>query len=202
MIGIYIMTECDIDEVVRLHEVCFPNHFLTFLGKHFLKCYYKGILAYDKSLAFTIKNGKSQSIGFVTGVINPSNFYKNILKRDWFKYIFAAFLAMVKNPKIIPRLFRAVNKPKEAKVGNHIIELTSIAISPKEENKGYGQILLNHFCQEASLRGCEEIVLYTDAENNEKVNYFYKKLGFEISKLYTTKEGRKMYEYKRIINND
>ncbi|KXU16623.1 hypothetical protein SORDD17_00170 [Streptococcus oralis] len=37
--------------------------------------------------------------------------------------------------------------------------------------------------------------LETDAVNNDRVNHFYEKNGFQLHREFTTAEGRKMNEY-------
>ena len=44
-------------------------------------------------------------------------------------------------------------------------------------------------------RGVERYCLTTDRVDNDAVNAFYGKLGFEFARAYTTPEGREMNEY-------
>jgi hypothetical protein len=61
--------------------------------------------------------------------------------------------------------------------------------------------LVRAFLEEAIRRGLRAVNLTTDEENNEKVNHFYLKLGFSRSKSFQTPEGRRMYEYKILLED-
>jgi ribosomal protein S18 acetylase RimI-like enzyme len=71
----------------------------------------------------------------------------------------------------------------------------SIAVRPEVEGQGIGQHLTTAFCQELSKRGVPAVCLTTDHDNNERVNQFYQRLGFQVYRVFTTPEGRAMNEY-------
>ena len=56
-------------------------------------------------------------------------------------------------------------------------------------------MLMSAFFNEAIERGCTSVNLTTDAINNEITNMFYQKIGFEVSRSFSTPEGREMHEY-------
>lgn len=197
MKNICTMQASDIDYIVDLHIRAFPHFFLTSLGKSFLRQYYISLLESCRSVALVLRDNDERIRGFVTGVINPSGFYKELLKLHWYRFFFAAAPQALRRPRIIPKLLKAYRKPEDARAGNNIAELTSICVAPEEENRGYGKKLVHAYLHEISQRGCKEVVLYTDAQENERVNAFYKALGFKISKTFVTPEGRIMHEYWR-----
>ena len=71
----------------------------------------------------------------------------------------------------------------------------SIAVLPNAQGKGAGKLLVSAFLEESKRRGLSQVNLTTDRNNNEAANHFYQKLGFSLSKSYTTPEGREMNEY-------
>ena len=71
----------------------------------------------------------------------------------------------------------------------------SIAVHPECQRQGVGNQLLQAFLDEARQRGLDHVSLTTDAENNDAVNKFYQKLGFNNYRAYVTPEKRVMNEY-------
>jgi ribosomal protein S18 acetylase RimI-like enzyme len=169
------------------------------MGKGFIRQYYRGLLLSNRSVALISTNEMGEVNGFVTGVINPSAFYKEMIRKYWYRFLFASIPAALKKPAIVPRLIRAIRKPKMSCKGDNYAELTSICVKPLAENMGYGKELVKSFIDEACKRGCKQVVLYTDAEGNEKVCKFYSSLGFRLAREYLTPEARRMNEYRRSI---
>jgi len=200
MLKICAMEEDHVDCIVEMHMKCFPGFFLTSLGKGFLKQYYKSLLQSERSVALIITDDAEEPRGFVTGVINPSGFYMELLRTHWYRFFVLSLLEALKRPKIVPRLLRALAKPKLSISNENVAELTSICVDPEYENIGYGKALVQAFSNEVRKKECKEIVLYTDADKNERVNSFYKDLGFIVARSFTTPEGRNMHEYRRYIS--
>ncbi len=73
--------------------------------------------------------------------------------------------------------------------------LMSVAVAPDAQGGGIGKLLINAFLAEAKNRGVQQVNLTTDKVNNESVNAFYQKLGFNKIASFTTPEGREMNEY-------
>ena len=184
-----------VDAVVRVHLASFPGFFLSFLGPRFLALFYSGICDAPEGIGFVYLNETGMPAGFVAGTSNPGGFYKRLLKRDWLKFALASAVPVLKKPSVIGRVARAVSHPAENPVGDDVAGLFSIGVLPELQGTGAGKKLVQSFLCEASKRGCQRVFLTTDRDNNEAVNTFYKKLGFEIERQYVTPEGRRMNEY-------
>ncbi|AQQ09150.1 ribosomal-protein-alanine acetyltransferase [Sedimentisphaera cyanobacteriorum] len=184
-----------IDEVVEVHMRSFPNFFLTFLGRRFLKCFYQSFIEDEEGIGFVaIENGSVS--GVIVGPLVPDGYFKRLLVRRWYIFALSSFTAVLKNPKIIFRLVRAVFYRGDAPENNNTLSLlSSIAVSPDTQGKGVGAGLLNRFLQDAEQRGSEGCYLTTDREGNESVNRFYLKNGWLLDKRFETPEGRKMNRY-------
>jgi ribosomal protein S18 acetylase RimI-like enzyme len=185
--------------VVDMHLACFPQFFLSFLGKGFLKQYYRGLMLSENTIAIVSVSDNEEINGFVAGFTDPSNFYRELLNRCWYRFFISAIPAAVKKPTIIPRLIKALRKPTISEKGKETAELASICVMPAFENSGIGKKLVQAFVNEARGVRCKVVVLYTDAQSNDKVNDFYSELGFKLTKAYITPEGRSMNEYKKDI---
>jgi ribosomal protein S18 acetylase RimI-like enzyme len=189
------MDENDIAEVVKIHLEGFPGFFLTFLGRRFLALYYTAIAKWDECVRLVYIDEEGVPVGFVVGAVNPAKFYSRILKRDWFRFAFAAINAVCRRPSIVPRLLRAFKHPSGNPVGDNVAGLFSIGVLQHVKREGIGKILTTSFLDEAKTRGCTQVFLTTDRENNLPVNHFYTRLGFSLGRHYITPEGRHMNEY-------
>ena len=183
-----------IEQIVQIHLLSFKGFFLSFLGPKFLKLFYKGIILSPFGVGLVYINNNRVE-GFICGAINPSDFFRYLLRKKWLNFSIASFEAILKNPSIISRIFKAKRRPSLSPKSNNKAELMSIGVDPKAQSKGIGKILVQHFLKELKYKGIQEVNLTTDRLNNEKVNEFYKKLGFTLKRYYTTPEGRKMNEY-------
>jgi ribosomal protein S18 acetylase RimI-like enzyme len=191
------MDQDHVGVVVDIHMATFPGFFLSFLGRRFLSLYYHGILRSADGIGL-ISVSENAVSGFVTGFVNPSGFYKRLLKSDWFRFGMASVPALVKKPSVAFRLLRAFLKSAGAPQGE-AVELSSLAVSPGEQGKGTGRILVAAFLQEAVRKAGSYVYLTTDARENARVNEFYQQQGFQLVRTYVTPEKRQMCEYRYFL---
>ena len=189
------METSDIATVVAAHLASFPGFFLSFLGPRFLSVYYRGIVTASEGIALVFVDPGNVPAGFVAGSANPQGFYKRLLKNSWFKFGLACFVPVLKRPSAIKRILRAFTHPSSNPPGTDVAGLYSIGVLPALQGTGAGKKLVRAFLEEAGARGCKNVFLTTDRDNNETVNQFYAGLGFSIKQQYITPEGRRMNEY-------
>jgi len=189
-----------VKSIVAVHLFCFPGFFLTFLGPRFLTLFYQGICSAKEGIGFVYLNASGEPAGFVVGTTNPRGFYSRLLKRYWFKFCSASVLPILKRPAIFSRVARALLHPSENPPDIDIAGLFSIGVLPELQGTGAGKLLVYAFLNEARLRGCRQVFLTTDRDENDSVNAFYWKLGFSIERQYITPEGRHMNEYRINLN--
>lgn len=185
----------DLNKIVKVHMRAFPGFFMTKLGKKFLWEYYFTVLSYPYHIFLVALNDES-IIGFVAGFLNPSKFY-SFLKKRKLKVGLAITLEILRNPFLIFRVIQNYKRVNSNILENKdkVVELASIAVDPDFEGRGIGKRLVNEFLKVSSFIGGEIVILTTDAENNDKVNHFYKSLGFELKRSYLTTSKRLMNEY-------
>lgn len=188
------MVLSDLEEMVEIHLKSFPRFFLSFLGWEFLKLLYKNILKDPDGIVLVAPSAGGIQ-GFVAGVICQKWFYQRLVQEDKWAFAIAALGALLKRPSIAPRLIRALRKPDEVGHATAEASLMSIAVRPEMEGNGVGQQLVEAFCKALQERGVSSLCLTTDKDNNERVNRFYQKIGFHISRSFLTPEGRAMNEY-------
>lgn len=196
-----LIKDCSKDDIITLngiveiHIKTFKGFFLTFLGKGFLKHLYKGFCAHKNSgLIAAELNGRT--VGFLAYSENLSGFYKYLICHSLIPFAWYGLCAFLKRPSSFMRLVRAFLKPGESKRDENYLELSSIGVLPDMKNMDIGSSLINALKERFDHDRFSYIKLETDANDNEKVNRFYVKNGFECICTYETPEGRKMNEYR------
>lgn len=183
-----------IADIVDIHMSTFTGFFLTFMGKGFLRAMYKSYCEHEKS-DLLIAFDEEKPVGFLAYSGDMSGLYKYMIKKKLFLFAWYSLGAFLRKPKIFVRLIRAFLKPGESSREESYVELSSIGVRPDCKTQGVGTLLMNTLKSSVDFSEYEYISLETDAENNDKVNEFYKKNGFSLVREYATPEGRKMNEY-------
>jgi ribosomal protein S18 acetylase RimI-like enzyme len=196
--AIKTINDSDLNEVVHIHQKAFKGFLMTLLGQKFLYEYYRLVLSYPGNICLLYKTDNGQILGFAAGYINPARFYSE-LKEKKIKLILSALMHIASRPRLWKRIldsYRYADINSSAHNGEiNTVELASIAVDPDVQNKGIGRELLSAFIIEAKKRDASKVVLTTDAEDNEHVNKFYKKAGFNIQGTFEKSKGRKMNQY-------
>lgn len=197
MIETKFLTPKDAFQVALLHKKAFSGFFLTELGVNFLRVFYQSIFSHDKSINIGLFEDQ-KLIGFAVGAKNRKSFYSNILKKNFIRLALFAFFPLLFNPLKIYRLF--ISLTSHQKTNKTILDdaiLLSICVDPISKTKGHGKLLLSNF-EKVAFKFSALISLTTDAENNDSVNSFYAKNGYELHhSLYQGK--RKMNYYIKYI---
>ena len=182
---------------VELHVHAFPDFFLTFLGRKFLRQLYLVYCADPTTIALVaVRASGGEILGTVIGPLEPASFYKRLLLKRWWRFGIAACGAVLRKPGIVPRLFRAVRyRGDEPTEGHKRALLASIAVSPAAQGLGVGKLLTQGFLSRARAAGLPGAFLTTDAEHNDAVNTFYQRQGWKLEGTFSTPEHRKMNRY-------
>ncbi len=183
-----------IKDIVDVHIKSFPNFFLTFLGSNFLFLLYK-MVSKEKNGILIVAKDSNKVVGFVAGVIDQYEFFKKLVFKYKWKFAFTSVKAILKKPKILARLLRALKRSDESIRYSSKTYLMSIAVHPAYQGRGIGKILIEELFKEVIKKGGISVCLTTDKNNNDKVNKFYINLGFKLVRSYKTPEGREMNEY-------
>ncbi len=185
-----------IDDVVQIHLDTFKGFFLAFMGKGFLKQMYKAYCKHDQSNLLVALNEDGKTVGFLAYSEYLSGLYKFMIKKSLIPFAWYSLGAFFRKPKIFMRLVRAFLKPSESKREEKYVELASIGVSPNSKANGIGSKLIDALKEKVDFNSFEYITLETDVENNDIANKFYVKNGFNVVREFTTREGRRMYEYR------
>lgn len=184
-----------IENVVRLHLLGFPRFFLSFLGPRFLHEFYNSFLGDPVGVGLVASDSAGQVLGAVVGPLDPRGYFGRLLRRKWWAFCLASVGAVVRRPSCVPRLFRAVRYRGEPPSGPARALLSSIVVSPAAQGRGVGKMLISGWVEEARRRGAAGCYLSTDADENEAVNSFYQRSGWQMASSYVSREGRRMNRY-------
>jgi len=185
----------DLGDIVTIHMSGFDGFFLSSLGPSFLRTFYMDFLT-DENGCCLVDVEDGRTVGFAAGVIDPSSYFRRTFRRRWPRLILGSLGRVVKNPAVLAKLARrALTYPSSSSHGgSDSALLSSIAVLPEFHNRKIGERLLDAFLEESASMGASEVVLTTDRHRNEKVIAFYKKMGFDVKRVFTSYEGRYMYE--------
>lgn len=184
-----------INKIVDIHLKTFEGFFLTFMGKGFLKQMYTSYCLHNNS-ELVVAFEADEPVGFCAYSSEMSGLYKYMIKRKLIPFAWYSLGAFLRKPKVFMRLIRAFLKPSESSREERYVELASIGVSPDAKSKGIGSKLIDYVKSDVDFTNIAYISLETDAVDNDAVNAFYVKNGFELERIYETPEGRKMNEYR------
>jgi len=190
-----------IEEIVSIHLAAFQGFFLTFMGRGFLRQMYRSYCDHSASaILAAVRNGRA--VGFVAYSEDLSGLYRFMLKKRLVPFAWYSLCAFIRKPNIFFRLMRAFLKPREARHTEQYVKLASIGICPEMQMMGIGSQLISALKSHIDSTQYAYISLETDSDDNDAANKFYRKNGFVPVREYTTREGRKMTEYRHWIKSE
>lgn len=184
----------DTQDVASVHLRAFSGFFLSFLGARFLQELYSSIVNDPTGIAF-VWCEKWEIEGFIAGTEQFGGLYRRLVRHRLWRFALAATKPAIRDPSILPRLFRALKVPKEREPEAGVGTLMSIGVVPDSQGRGIAHSLVKAFLSESAKRGLIAVNLTTDKVNNESVNRFYLELGFRVARTFNTPEGRQMNEF-------
>lgn len=187
--------EADLDVIVGIHEAAFPGFFLTRLGPAFLRLYYRSIIEYPGCI-FLIAMNCEEPVGFVAGFLNPVRFYVH-LRSHRVPLMLATATKLMAEPRLLPRFLTNYRRTGKRAVshGSRLSELASLAVLPQYQGRFLGRALVQEFICVSAFQGAQSVILTTDAKQNDRVNQFYLRCGFHLSRTLNVR-GRLLNEYE------
>lgn len=189
----------EIATIVVLHERAFEGYFLTMMGPKFLALYYELVIESDDGVIIVGSHG-GRIVGFVAGSVDPAGFYQR-MSSNKLRFVMPLARALIRRPILLSRALFNVRKVRNAgrgdsMYGHDVAELTSIAVDPDQSGLGIGGVLVDAFLSHVRDLGMLGVSLTTDAINNESVNAFYTKKGFQLIETQNASGERPMNIYK------
>ncbi|MDD2284304.1 MAG: GNAT family N-acetyltransferase [Paludibacter sp.] len=192
--NIQIVRKEHIKSVVELHLQSFDGFFLTQLGEDFLCFFYEKLRCDERSKILGAYDDMGKLVGFCAFTYLSSGFYSYLVKKNIVKFAYWGIRILIKKPSNLIRLLRNFKKEKNTTgdIGNYA-ELLSVATLPEMQGKGIGKRMLFEMEVDLKMKSCKSVSLTTDFENNEKVLYAYKSMGYDILYDFISYPDRKMY---------
>ena len=184
-----------LDQIAEIHIKCFPDYFITSLGKELIKRYYYEFLKEDNPFIIAIDN--NNVIGFCMGyIIGHTNARNIFLKKN--RITLSLRLArqcvrlnrqtISKCLSVLTNNIRFDNKTTAKKKGG---DLLSICVLEKYRGKGISKELVNQFEKHLVKMKQNEYWLGVYKTNSSAIR-FYKKLGMNIEM-----EDREEYKFHK-----
>lgn len=185
----------DLEAIARIHCRAFPDAFLTSLGPRFLRIYY-GLVERHPGGILLVQQDSAGVNGFVAGFAQPGEFYRR-LKATRRSMAGCLSTALIRKPALAGRIFYHVWRLRSERSRVHAgeCELSSLGVRPEGWNRGIGGLLVRAFLEQAWSRGAQGVYLTTEAAENQRVNLFYRRLGFELRECFEQYRGRLLNEY-------
>jgi GNAT superfamily N-acetyltransferase len=185
-----VLEHKDAYDIAKLHLKSFSGFFLTSLGYSFLVIFYKSVINNKNSINLGVfENNKL--IGFAIGSIKSESFYKILLKENFFQLLFSLLKPVIVNPYNIIKLLKSFKSSNNKINIKDSAVLLSICVNPNSHLKGIGTVLVKEFEQEI-FKYSNTLALTTDSLNNEKVNLFYIRNGYNLHSQF--------FQSKRLMN--
>ena len=184
-------TNDDLNEIAKLHKLCFKEYFLTSLGVNLLGKYYKEYL--NEGAPFVLaENDENEIIGFCMGYQDATTqAHKNFQSNNKIRLatrLFFLCCAFNKNAWIrviakIKSIFRRAKHRKDPvkknNKSNTVGSLLSICLDSKYRGTDIAKTLVIKFEDELKAMGIEEYTLSVYS-TNARARAFYEKTGFSF----------------------
>lgn len=194
--------QAELDQVAEVHRQAFPGFLMTLLGPVFLREYYRAVFDYPGKVFLVALDERERVVGFVAGFHNPGMFYQLLGSRKK-RMMSAAVLYLALRPhlwlRVLDNMKQIGERSGEWPEAYRRVELASIGVAPHLLQQGCGRALVSEFLTRCSAFDAGTVELTTDASGNEKVNRFYRSLGFRVVKTIERSGGRRMSHYEYVL---
>jgi GNAT superfamily N-acetyltransferase len=184
----------DVAACARIHAKAFPGFFLSELGERFLCQLYQGYVDAPDGVALVAVDDQETVLGAALGTIEPAGFYRRLLMRRWWAFALASLAFVLRRPRHLPRLVRAVTYRGDVPIDVGGALFSSLCVDPAA-GRGVGRLLATAYLDRIVELGADNAYLTTDAVDNERTNRFHQQMGWRVAGEFSTPEGRLMHVY-------
>jgi len=186
----------DLQQVVQVHRICFPQDLYTSLGLAFHRGFYAALLSARQTRTAVLEDSATgMVVGFATGSFNPS-LYRDMLKRNLHLAAWGALVGLFTSPvvrgglkKALRRLGRIVRT--EGVIGmdqagippadGPVARLLYIGMLPEYRGGGNAQRLLQYCAEQLFALGAVRVAGIVPGDNLPSL-ILYKKAGWNVQK--------------------
>jgi ribosomal protein S18 acetylase RimI-like enzyme len=183
----------DLEEIVDLHLLAFPDTFMTPLGRSFVRIYFQAALSFPGAI-FVIYKRNSAIVGLVLGVRSPRQFQRHLL----FRYGLQAIAASVHCPprallNILRRFAQKIN-PRRGSSGHNFhadAECLAMAVHPACQDPSIAAFLTAAFLTRMGAEGVNTVLSGIRADNLRLLR-FARMFGYREICLESRPDGHQM----------
>lgn len=185
--------------IARLHKNAISTGFLSTLGCTFLNHLYQAISREGNAIVL-VAEIDGQVAGFVSGTLITGELFKNVLLKNWFRFLLPV-VTIVFNVNVIVKMIETIKyglkNHKSGEIEQVPAELLSIAVAESCQGKGVGKTLIENlekfFLEKQAFK--YKVVTYSE---NIPANYLYRNCKM-ILKNQFTHHGNIMNEYTKLL---
>lgn len=208
-------TKQDLPTIADIHSICFPNSYLTQLGKahdsknnNLIYRFYSEFIKDNPELFVVADDEERGIVGFCMGYyMDKDDQMQNFLLKNRTKVIWKTILLMLAGnkqtwKKVVARFkhkpsvsdWIIVNDKYEQILNNQRGDLLSVCVLPDCRGKGYAQGMIDFFLTSMKEHG-RRLCLLSVATDNFRARKFYERNGFELYR----KRGKEGLTYIKLL---
>jgi len=187
------LTRDHLDQVLAIHLARFPDDFITWLGRGWLRrVFYPAYLDLPGGFGF-VAVAENTVRGYIVGSEDSRAFYARMLRRRPFRLAWSLLGATLRRPRFMGRL-AAVRRTVRAEPGPPVpADLSYVALKPGSERRGMGAALVAALAGHLRERGHSGCWVKGWADNPQ-TDGFYQAAGFRPVQDYYS-DGRQWRQY-------
>ncbi len=177
--------------VAAAHASYLRTLFNTWGGVHLLQAHYEILTRQQGGICF-VARVDSQFAGFVCGIWDHS-IINQINRRKSLRLVFYGLEHVLERPAQLGKNLQSyVQRNNGAFHYPEGYELRPIVVLPPFRGQGIADALVNRLLQDAQTRGCQQVFLFTETDNQAAIR-FYTRFGFVEQN--SNDESRRMFCY-------
>jgi ribosomal protein S18 acetylase RimI-like enzyme len=176
------LTAANVNAVVDIHMLCFPDSEATKLGRRFLEGYYAGYCGSSRAVAFTC-TVDDRIVGFIVGGVNIQALSREIVGRSKAAFVRSAVGNLARNPlrsarKLYEYARTYLLPKKHTFYADDTAGLVSVAVLQDFRRRGIAEKLTCAFLEEIKRRDIRACRVGVNADNLS-ARRLYERLGFK-----------------------
>ena len=188
------MTTADVPGVVDVHRACFPDYFMTGLGRGILTRFYRSAVESPACMAAVLEFD-GRIVGLAVGTLDPA-FHTQLMRRHFIPFVAAILRGLFVSPAVraglwqrmsfVKRLFRPHRDPGPTGDGvppapGPEARFLDVAVHPDMRGGGNAERLVNYFADRLFEMGATRIGGSVFPENLASL-ILYKRIGWNVKR--------------------